>query len=129
MNSSSPSRHPGQVEGERAPPSLTLTVADSPETVAVDVLEMVTPHPPSVPALTWFCSGGVDAGTWNVGVGGAGFTVVEPSEPAPAGGVQPIVSVVGVPWTTKVAAMSMSPGTKLTAPVPGPVCQSTGCSW
>ena len=27
---------------------------------------MVAPQPPSVPAVTWFCSGGVDDGTWKV---------------------------------------------------------------
>ena len=44
----------------------------------------------------------------------------------PVGGVQVIVSVVGVPWITKVAMALMAPGTKSTRPVPGPVCQVTG---
>ena len=44
---------------------------------------MVAPHPPSVPALTWFWRGGVDDGTWKVGLDGGGFTVVEPRAAAP----------------------------------------------
>lgn len=52
--------------------------------------------------------------------------MVEPSEAAPGGEVQLIASVVGVPWITKVAEISMSPGTNLITPVPGPVCQLNG---
>ena len=57
-------RHAGQVEGERARPSRWRSPGPMrPVTVAVEVLAMVIPHPPSVPGVTWFCSGGVDAGT------------------------------------------------------------------
>ena len=35
-------------------------------------------------------------GTWNVGVAGGGLTVVVPRVPTPLGGVQVIVSVVGM---------------------------------
>ena len=53
-------------------PSVTLTLAESPVTETVEVLAMVAPHPPSVPALTWFWRGGVVGGTWKVGVAGLG---------------------------------------------------------
>ena len=65
--------------------------------MAVEVLAMVAPQPPSVPAVTWFWRGGVEAGTWKVGVGGGGFTVVEPRAATPDGGVQVIDSEVGCP--------------------------------
>ena len=86
---------------------------------------MVAPHPPSVPALTWLCRGGV-GGTWKVGVAGGGLTVVEPRSATPWGGVQVMVTVVGVPLPTKVTAAVMAPGAKSTTPDPGPVCQVTG---
>ena len=69
-------------------------------------------HPPSVPALTWFWSGGVEEGTWKVGVDGGGLTVVEPRAATPEGGVHARDSVVGVPWITKVTSASMAPGMK-----------------
>ena len=100
-------------------------MADRPVTVAVEGLAMVAPHPPSVPALTWSWSGGVD-GTWSVGVAGGGLTVVEPRSATPWGGVQVMVTVVGVPLPTKVATASMFPGLKSTGPDPGPDCQVTG---
>ena len=72
-------------------------MAVSPVTEAVEVLAMVAPHPPSVPALTWFWSGGVGDGTWKVGVAGGGLTVVEPRAATPDGGEQVMDSVVGRP--------------------------------
>ena len=72
----------------------------------------VAAQPPSVPALTWFWRGGVDEGTWKVGVAGGGLTVVEPKAAAPEGGVQPMASAVGDPWITNVDSTSMSPGVK-----------------
>jgi hypothetical protein len=107
-------------------PSVTLTLAFTPVTVAREVSATVADHPPSVPALTWFWSAGVEEGTWKVGLAGGGSTVVEPRIPTPAGGVQVTDSVVGLPFITKVTAALMVPGTKLTNPVPGPVCQVTG---
>ena len=67
----------------------------SPVTLAVEVLDTVAPQPPSVPALTWFWRGGVEAGTWKVGVAGGGFTVVEPRAFAPDGGVHETDSETG----------------------------------
>ena len=64
--------------------------------MAVEVLATVAPQPPSVPALTWFWRGGVEVGTWKVGVAGGGFTVVEPRAVTPDGGVHEIDSGVGV---------------------------------
>ncbi len=65
-------------------------------------------------------------GTWKVGTGGGGSTVVESSTPIPDGGAQSMLTVVGDPWITKVTTTSIAPGTKSTTPVPGPVCQVTG---
>ena len=110
----------------RSPPSVTLTLASRPVTVAVEVLETATAQPPSVPGLTWLCSGGVGEGTWKVGTGGGGSTVVESRAPTPVGLEQSMLTVVGVPWITKVTTRPMAPGVKSTTPVPGPVCQMTG---
>ena len=86
---------------------------------------MVVPHPPSVPALTWSWRGGV-GGTCNVGVVGAGLTVVEPRPATPWGGVQVMVMGAGVPLPTKVTTATMAPGLKSTSPDDGPDCQITG---
>ena len=86
---------------------------------------MVAPHPPSVPALIWLWRGGV-GGTWNVAVAGGGLTVVEPRSATPTGGVQVMVTVVGVPLPTRVTAAVRVPGLKSTTPDPGPDCQITG---
>ena len=85
---------------------------------------MVAPHPPSVPAVTWFCRGGVEAGTWKVGVGGGGLTVVEPRAATVDGGASEIDSGVGMPWITKVTSASISPGVQvdLAGPRPGLPC-------
>jgi hypothetical protein len=54
---------PSRSKESGAPESVALTRAERPVTVAVEVLAMVIPHPPSVPGVTWLWSGGVDAGT------------------------------------------------------------------
>ena len=52
----------------------------------------------------------MDAGTWKVGVGGGGSTVVEPRAATPDGGEQVMDSGVAVPWITKVTSALDLPG-------------------
>lgn len=82
------------------PPSEVETVADTPVTVACEVLATVIAHPPSVPALTWFWSGGVVEGTWKLGELVGGLTVVESRTAMSWGAAQVNWKVVGVPWIT-----------------------------